>query len=157
MAANRVIGLNNRLPWRLPADLKRFKAITMGKPMIMGRNTWESLPGLLPGRRHIVLTNQADYQAAGCEIAHSLDGALKLADDAAEVMIVGGGDIYRQALPLAQRIYLTRLELEPEGDAWFPELDMAEWREVSSESHRSDTQPAFDYRFILLERVSVGR
>ena len=152
VARNGVIGCENRLPWHLPADLARFKAITMGKPMIMGRRTWESLPGRLPGRRHIVLTRDPGYGAEGIELAGSLEEALSLAGGVEEVMIIGGGQLYRQALPLARRIYLTQVELEVAGDAHFPELDPAQWREVARESHEADERHPCDYHFITLER-----
>ena len=154
VARNGVIGRDNRLPWRLPADLARFKAVTMGKPMIMGRRTWESLPGLLPGRRHIVLTRDPGYVAEGIERAGSLQEALSLAGPVEEVMVIGGAQLYRQVLPLAQRIYLTRLELEVAGDAHFPDLDPAQWREVARESHQADERHPCDYHFITLERRS---
>lgn len=135
MARNRVIGRDNRLPWRLPADLRHFKTLTMEKPMIMGRNTWESLPGLLPGRRHIVLTRDTDYRAEGAEIAHDLDQAIRIAGDVEEIMIIGGEQIYRQALPRASQLLLTLVDLTPDGDAWFPEFSPAHWREEEREEH----------------------
>ena len=152
MARNRVIGRDNSLPWHLPADLRRFKALTMGKPMIMGRRTWESLPGLLPGRRHIVVTRNRDYEADGADIAHSLDDAISLAGDVAEVMIVGGARLYEEALPIANRIHLTLINAEVNGDAFFPEIDEASWTEISGESHEADDKNPFGYRFVTLER-----
>jgi len=152
MASNRVIGRDNRLPWHLPADLKHFKAVTMGKPMVMGRRTWESLPGLLPGRRHIVITRNEHYSAEGAELAHSLEQALAVAGDVEEVMIVGGADLYAQALPLADRLYLTLVDIEAEGDAFFPPIDERDWKEVSNEAHQADDKNPFPYRFRLLAR-----
>lgn len=152
MANDRVIGRDNRLPWHLPADLQHFKQITMGKPMIMGRKTWESLPGVLPGRRHIVVTRDMDYRAEGAEIAHSLDEAIELAGKVEEIMVVGGANLYEQALSLADRIYLTEIDLSVEGDAWFPEFDRSTWRERSRVEHPHDARNASDYAFIVLER-----
>ena len=152
MARNRVIGRDNRLPWRLPADLQHFKRITMGKPMIMGRKTWESLPGLLPGRRHIVVTRDRSYRAKGGEVVHSLDQAISQAGDVDEIMLVGGANLYAQAMALASRLYLTEIDTEVEGDAWFPEFDPAEWREVSREAHPADGQNPYSYTFRVLDR-----
>ena len=153
MARDRVIGRDNRLPWRLPADLQHFKRITMGKPMIMGRKTWESLPGLLPGRRHIVVTRDPDYQAEGAEVAHSLDQAMARARDVEEIMLVGGANLYAQAMALASRLYLTEIDTEVEGDAWFPEFDPAGWREVSREAHPEDEQNSCSCTFRVLDRL----
>jgi len=152
MARNRVIGRDNRLPWRLPADLQHFKRITMGKPMIMGRKTWESLPGLLPGRRHIVVTRDRDYQGVGAEVVHSLDQAMSQAGDVDEIMLVGGANLYAQAMGLASRLYLTEIDADVEGDAWFPEFDPAQWREVSREDHSGDEQNPHSYAFRVLDR-----
>lgn len=153
MAKNRVIGFENRLPWRLPAELAHFKAVTMGKPIVMGRKTWESLPGLLPGRRHIVITRQPGYRAEGCTLVHSLEQALEAAGDVPEVMIVGGGAIYKESLPRAQRLYLTLVEAEVTGDAYFPEIDHGAWRELRREFHPADERNAYAYTFVDLERI----
>ncbi|MES9923155.1 MAG: type 3 dihydrofolate reductase [Candidatus Thiodiazotropha endolucinida] len=155
VANNGVIGVDNGLPWRLPADLQHFKSLTMGKPIIMGRRTWESLPGLLPGRRHIVVTGNRDYRAVDCELVHSVDEALQVAGEVPEVMIVGGGGLYRQVLPRANRLYLTRVEADVAGDAFFPEIDWSEWQEVSRDSHPADERNQFAYTFIVLNRVNV--
>lgn len=152
MARNRVIGKNNLLPWNLPADLQHFKRITMGKPMIMGRKTWESLPGLLPGRRHIVVTRDPDYRADGAEVVHSLDKAISQAGEVDEIMLVGGANLYAQALALASRLYLTEIDAEVDGDAWFPELDPAEWQEVSREACSADEQNQYSCFFTILDR-----
>jgi dihydrofolate reductase len=152
MAGNRVIGMENRLPWRLPADLQHFKALTMGKPMIMGRKTWESLPGLLPGRPHIVVTGNRDYRAEGCAVAHSIEQALELAGDVDEVMVVGGGAFYRQMLPRADRMHLTLVHAEVEGDAFFPDYPDSEWREVAREFRPADGKNPHDCTFLTLER-----
>ncbi len=152
MARNRVIGHENRLPWHLPADLQHFKAVTMGKPMVMGRKTWESLPGLLPGRPHIVVSRNWDYRAEGAKVVHSLEEAIEAAGQVDELMIVGGANLYAQALSLARRMYLTLIDVEVEGDAWFPAFDMDEWRETAREGHQADQQNPHDYQFITLEK-----
>jgi dihydrofolate reductase len=152
MAKHRLIGRDNRLPWRLPADLAHFKRVTMGKPMVMGRKTWESLPGLLPGRRHIVLTRDQSYRAESCTLVHTVDEALAAAGQVPEVMVVGGGTLYKEMLPRADRLYLTLVEAEIEGDTHFPEIDWEAWREVSRESHPADARNPYPYTFLVLER-----
>jgi dihydrofolate reductase len=152
MAENGVIGCNNRLPWRLPADLAHFKRITMGKPMVMGRMTWESLPGLLPGRRHIVVTRDREYRAEGCTLVHDLEQALTAAGEVPEVMVVGGSTIYKEILPRANRLYLTLVEAEVDGDAYFPPIDYTQWRELSRETHPADANNTYAYTFLELER-----
>jgi dihydrofolate reductase len=128
-ADNCVIGIGGKLPWRLPKDLRHFKAVTSGAPMIMGRKTFISLPGILPGRRHIVLTHDGAWRREGIEIAHSIEEALDLVDGD-RVSIIGGAEIYRQFLPITDKIHLTEVHLEPEGDTFFPELDPAVWRPI---------------------------
>ncbi len=151
-ADNGVIGIDGRLPWRLPDDLRRFKQLTMGRPMIMGRKTFDSLPGLLDGRRHIVVTRDAEWAADGAERAGSVAEALALAN-APHVCVIGGADIWRQVLPLADRIELTEVHLSPEGDAVADAPDMAEWEEVAREARPAvDGRPAFD--FVTLKRRS---
>ncbi len=152
MAENRAIGMDNKLPWRLPADLRHFKALTVGKPIIMGRKTWESLPGLLPDRPHIVVTANQQYAAEGCTVVHSIEQAIEAAGDVPEAMIVGGGAFYEQMLPMADRLHLTLVHTEVEGDAFFPEYDPAEWKETSREHCLADEKNPFDYTFITLER-----
>ncbi|MEN8214165.1 MAG: dihydrofolate reductase [Pseudomonadota bacterium] len=152
MARNRVIGRENKLPWHLPADLQHFKQLTTGKPIIMGRKTWESLPGLLPNRRHIVVTRQPDYQARGAETAASLDLAIKLAGDVDEVMIVGGATLYKLALPLADRLYMTLVDADINGDATFPEFNLSQWREVARDDQPSDKKNRYDMAFVQLIR-----
>lgn len=152
LARNRVIGNDNRLPWRLPADLAHFKRITMGKPMIMGRKTWESLPGLLPGRTHIVVTRDPTYVAEGGFVVHSLDEAFEFAGDADEMMLVGGAQLYSQGLPYAARMYLTWVDVEPDGDARFPSFEVDDWEEYRSEPHAADDRNPFAYRFVELRR-----
>jgi dihydrofolate reductase len=152
MADNGVIGRDNALPWRLPADLARFKRLTMGKPIVMGRKTWESLPGLLPHRTHVVITRTTDYRADGALVVHSLDQALAHVADVDEVMVIGGAEIYRQALPLACRLYLTRVHADVDGDARFPPFDPADWHEAWQEPHPSDERNDHSYTFVDLER-----
>lgn len=136
MSRNRVIGVNNRLPWYLPEDLKRFKSLTQGKPLVMGRKTFESIGRALPGRLNIVITRDPHYQREGIRVCHSLDEALQLADHQAlidgadEIMVMGGGEIYRQALVVADRLHLTEVDVEVEGDAFFPDFERDEWEEV---------------------------
>ena len=154
MAENRVIGRDNRLPWKLSADLRHFKALTMGKPVIMGRNTHESIGKPLPGRSNIVLTRDRRYRAPGCQVVHSLEQALQAAAGHPEVMVIGGAELYRQTLQRAERLYLTLVKAEPAGDARFPELDASQWRELQRESHRADDSNEYDYDFVVLERAS---
>nr|WP_144905102.1 dihydrofolate reductase [Novosphingobium taihuense] len=143
-ATNGVIGKDNALPWRLSADLKRFKALTLGKPMIMGRKTFESLPGLLPGRRHIVLTRDGGWSAEGAEVATSVEQALALAGGG-EVAVVGGAEIYRLFMALAERVELTEVHGTFEGDTMMEPLG-SEWIEVSRDVHQAESgRPAFDF------------
>ena len=153
LAENRVIGRDNQLPWRLSADLKHFKSLTMGKPIIMGRRTWESIGRPLPGRINIVVTRDSAYRADGCQVVHSIDSALAAAGDAEEVMVIGGAGLYRQTLDRADRLYLTRVKAEVNGDTFFPEFDPLQWHEVDCESHRADDNNEYDYDFVVLERT----
>jgi dihydrofolate reductase len=155
MAENRVIGRENRLPWRLSADLRRFKSLTMGKPVIMGRKTYESIGKPLPGRSNIVVTRDRDYRAQGCRVVHSLEQALEAAAGHEEVMVIGGAQLYRQTLDRAERMYLTLVKTELDGDTLFPQIEMRHWRELESESHRADEKNEYDYDFVTLERVLV--
>jgi len=153
LSENRVIGRNNELPWRMPADLAHFKRLTMGKPIIMGRRTWESLPGLLPHRTHIVVTRDRDYTVEGGFVVHSPGEAFDLAGDAEEMMVVGGANLYAQTLPLASRMYLTLVHDRFEGDTFFPDYESVQWREISRERHVSDARNPHDYTFSTLVRV----
>jgi dihydrofolate reductase len=152
MARNRVIGANGAIPWRLPNELQLFKRVTMGHHIIMGRKTWESIGRLLPGRTTVIVTRQKTYTVAGAVVAASLDDALAACGDDSEVFVIGGGELYRLALPVAQRIYLTTVDASPEGDTRMPEFDLAQWREVSAETFAADEKHAFGYRFCVLER-----
>ena len=150
----RGIGRGNDLPWRLPDDLRRFKQITMGRPMIMGRKTFDSLPGLLDGRRHIVVTRDPDWAAEGAERAGSIAAALSLAN-APQVCVIGGGDIWRQTLSIADRIELTMVHAAPQGDVTVDLPDPADWVEVARESHPAvEGRPAFD--FVTLRRAGTA-
>lgn len=152
MANNRAIGIENRMPWHLPADLQHFKRLTLGKPIVMGRKTWESLPGLLPQRPHVVVTRDKDYAAKGATVVHSIDEVMGVVGDVPELMVVGGAHFYQQMLPLAERLYLTEVDVEIEGDTFFPEFDRGEWREVNREPHASDEKNPFDYTYVTYER-----
>lgn len=153
MDRTRAIGAGGTLPWHLPADLRHFRDITMGKPIIMGRRTHDSIGRALPGRRNIVVTRNRDWPVPkGCEAAHSLEEALTLAGDAAEVMVIGGAALYRCALPLAQRIYLTEVHTEVGGDVHFPPLDPQEWRESARVQRAADERNPYPCSFVILER-----
>ena len=153
-SANNVIGVDGGLPWRLSEDLRRFKEITLGKPMIMGRLTFESIGKALPGRRSIVITRQANYEAEGCDVVTTMDAALELASDADEVLIIGGGKVYEQLLPMTDRIYLTRVHADFDGDTFFPEIREDEWQIVSSEPLPPTDERLFSISFQTLERIS---
>ncbi|WP_417450782.1 dihydrofolate reductase [Kordiimonas sp.] len=153
MASNRAIGKGNDLPWHLPADLQHFKAVTMGKPMIMGRKTFDSIGRPLPGRRTIVVTRDTAWHTDGVDVAYSLERAIELAETVDEVMIVGGAQIYQQALPHADRLYVTEVGLEVDGDAFFPVFDTTEWRETERRDFPAEGEtPA--YGFVTYDRKS---
>ena len=160
MATNRVIGRDNSLPWHLPGDLQYFKRTTMGKCIIMGRKTWESIGRVLPGRTHIVVTGNPNYHAEGVHVVHSLDAAIQLAQSIAketntdEAFIIGGAALYSAALPLADRFHLTRVHADVEGDTRLDEFDEAEWKEVSREDFARDETNPYDYSICVLERSS---
>lgn len=148
-----VIGRDNGLPWHLPADLQHFKQTTMGKPILMGRKTHESIGRPLPGRTNIVITRDSGYRAAGCVVVNSIDAALAAAGDQDEIMVIGGADFYRQVLPRTDTIYLTRIHEAFDGDTCFPELNAADWREVERSDHTADAKNPHDYSFIRLDRM----
>ena len=156
-ASNGVIGRDNELPWHLPKDLQYFKQTTMGKPVIMGRKTFDSIGRPLPGRANIVVTRQQNYQAEDVQVVHSLEQGLALAQQLAaeksvdEVMVIGGAELYRQSLPSIERVYLTKVHAEVEGDAFFPNLDKA-WQCVSEEKHLACERNPYDYSFCVYER-----
>lgn len=153
MADNRVIGADDRLPWRLPNDLKRFRRITLGKPVLMGRRTFESLGGPLPGRLNIVLTRDGTWSAGGVVVAHTLDEALAAAGDAPEVMVIGGAEIYALCWPRVERLEMTEVHMNLPGDTRMPCFDAQDWRETARERHRADELHCCDYTFVTLERL----
>jgi dihydrofolate reductase len=153
VSTNNVIGRAGGLPWHLREDLQRFKKLTMGKPMIMGRGTWDSIGRPLPGRRSIVLTRQKNFAAAGCEVAHSPQQALEIVADAEEIMIIGGGAIYAQMLAMTNRIYLTRVHDNVDGDTFFPALARHEWRKVAVEDFPAGEGRPLGFTFEDLERI----
>lgn len=153
MAENRVIGRSNGLPWHLPADLKRFKTLTMGHTVILGRKTFESIGQVLPGRRWVVLTRDAAFRPAGVEIAPTLDDALRLGPQDAEVFIAGGGDVFAQALPRADRLYLTVVHARVEGDTLFPEFSRDAWHLVGEEQHLADAVHPLPFSFRTYQRI----
>jgi dihydrofolate reductase len=155
VARNGVIGIENRLPWRLPDDLKRFRALTGGHAVVMGRRTWESLPGALPNRQNIVVTRTPAYLAEGAETARSLADALSQANRPAPIFCIGGGALYRDALPLADTLYITEIERAFTGDATFPQLDRDQWREIDREPHTLGGPDGFDYAFVTLRRIGT--
>ena len=146
LGRNRIIGRDGTMPWLLPEDLKHFKALTMGHPMVMGRKTFDSIGRPLPGRRSIVITRDREWRVPGVEVAHSFDEALDLAGPADRVFVIGGGEVYAVALPFADHLELTEVDAEPEGDTWFPEWDPAQWREVARDQRDG-------YAFVSLERA----
>jgi len=155
LSDNGVIGKENDLPWRLPADMKHFKEVTMGKPVIMGRKTFESI-GKKPlhGRKNIILTTRTGYKADGAHVVHSLEAAFEAAGDAEEVMVAGGSSIYKEALPRANRLYLTFIHEHFEGDTKFPDLNPANWTEIDREDHEKNAHP-YNFSFVTYERVNT--
>ena len=152
MSENRVIGINNKLPWHLPADLRHFRRLTTGHPVIMGRRNYESIGKPLPNRTNIVVTRNPDYRAAGCLVTHSLDDAMNSAGNDRDIFIIGGAEIYRQAFGHANRIYLTLIHARIEGDTYFPEFEGPPWREISRERHERDENNPYSFSFLIYER-----
>ena len=156
MGRNRAIGKGGEMPWHLPAELQHFKRVTMGKPIVMGRKTREAIGRALPGRQNIVVTRQSGFEAPGCDVAHSLAEALEIARGP-EVMVIGGGQLYAQALPLASRMVLTLVDCAPEADTWFPEWSPEDWEEVSSRCEPADERNPYAYRVMdLLRKTRLG-
>jgi dihydrofolate reductase len=156
MTRRGVIGRQGALPWRLSADLKRFKSLTMGHPLVMGRKTFDSLGRPLPGRTSIVITRNVDYRApAGVLIAHTLEAACERAARDAEPFVIGGGEIFRAALPRAGRMYVTWVEAEVAGDTFFPPWEAAAWQQVQSEPHSADERNEYDTTFCIYDRIAV--
>lgn len=154
VATNRVIGNKNTIPWHMPADFKYFKETTLGKTIVMGLNTFNSIGGKpLPGRKHIILNNDLSFvPPQDCVVAHSIDEVVKMVKDIPEAMICGGASVYKQFLPLAQKLYITEVHAKPEGDTFFPEINMAEWKEVKRTDLKADEKNKYDYSFVILER-----
>lgn len=155
MARNRVIGANGAIPWHLPNELKLFKRVTMGHHIIMGRKTFESIGKLLPGRTTVIVTRQANYRVQGAIVAHSLPEAVDACGKDDEIFVIGGGELYRAALPAAGRIYLTIVDAEPEGDTFMPEIDPADWREHSAQDFSADDRHLHGYSHAIWERVTT--
>lgn len=149
MGKNRVIGKDNSLPWKLPADMKRFRELTLGKSVMMGRKTFESIGKPLPNRTNIILTRDKNYKAEGCVVVHSAEEALKAAKGSGEIMIAGGEQIFKEFLEKADRMYLTFIDKDFDGDAYFPEYSKDEWKETKREEHKND----YKYTFVDLERI----
>ena len=151
-ADNRVIGKDNDMPWHLPADLAYFKRTTLGKPIIMGRKTYESIGRPLPGRKNIVISRDDEYRAEGVEVVGSVEAALALVSDVEEVMVIGGGAIYKHCLPAAQRLYITHIDANIVGDTYFPKYDLNEWQLAVSEVKAADEKNNYQLRFNVYER-----
>jgi dihydrofolate reductase len=162
VAENGVIGQGNAIPWRLKADMQRFKALTMGKPIVMGRKTFESLPRLLPGRTHIVITRDAQYQAAGAVVTTSMEAARLVAQGdalrrlATEIAVIGGADIYAQWMGIADRLEITEVHARPDGDTVFPAIDAAQWDEVARVRHPAGPDDSADFSYVTYERHKSG-
>jgi len=152
VAKNGVIGADNRIPWHLPAELKIFKTVTMGHHIIMGRRTWESINRLLPGRTTVIVTRQADYEVPGAIVVHSLDAAVAACRGDDEIFVIGGADLFRLALPRADRLYFTVVDIEPEGDTMMPGIEWSEWREISSTAFSPDERNPLPFRYSVYER-----
>ena len=153
MATNRVIGLDNKMPWHLSADLKKIKAITMGAPILMGRKTYESIGRPLPGRNNIIISRNLDYQQAGCLVFNDINTAIETSSkDADEIFIIGGAELYKAILPLANNLYLTLINQDFNGDTFFPEIDFNAWTEVSREDISNDISVNFSYSFLKLSK-----
>ncbi len=150
---NREIGKDNRMLWYLPADLKYFKETTMGKPLIMGRKTYESLGRPLPGRKNIVITRKMNYSAPGCTMAFSIEEAIHRSKPAGEVFIAGGGEIYQQAMALTERLYITKIHGTFPADTFFPKPSHGQWKKLKSDFRKADTKNPYDMEFIIYERI----
>jgi dihydrofolate reductase len=155
MARNGVIGRGNAIPWHLPADLKRFKTLTLGKPILMGRRTYEAIGRALPGRDNLVLTRAHEWRAEGVTVVHSVGEALHRSATSAELAVIGGAEVYRLTLALAGRIHLTQVLADVEGDTFFPEFSRSEWREVESIDYAADERHAYGMKFVTLERRAL--
>lgn len=155
IARNGVIGLDNRIPWRLPDEQQLFKRLTLGHHIVMGRRTYESIGRLLPGRTTVIVTRQPDYAVPGAIVAHSLRDAINAAARDSEIFVIGGAELFREALPLADRLHLTTVDAEPPGDTVMPPIDLAGWKETAREHHPVDARHAHAYTYQLFERARV--
>jgi dihydrofolate reductase len=153
MSENHVIGVQNKLPWHMPADLQHFKTITINKPVMMGRKTYESIGRPLPNRLNVIISRDPSFKADGCSVYHSVDDAMSAIKNNEEIFIIGGAILFSEMLPRIKRIYLTVIHEHVEGDAFFPELNKKEWKEVESVKHHADERNPHDYSFITLDRV----
>jgi dihydrofolate reductase len=153
LGRNRVIGNRQQIPWKIPGEQAYFKKVTLGHPIVMGRKTWESIGRPLPGRRNIVVTHSPGYVAAGADVADGLDAALALVPNSDDVFVIGGGELFAQALPQADRLFLTEIDADFEGDALFPQFNRADWREMSRVTHAAEGGRPFAYSFVVYERL----
>jgi len=153
MAENRAIGKNNELLWHLPKDFQHFKSVTMGKPILMGRKTYESIGRPLPGRKNIVITRDADFAAEGVVVVHSIASALEEGKDYDDVMIIGGASFYQQMLPMVDRLYLTVVHESFDGDVFFPEINPLEWNTLETTKHQADEKNQYSFSLLMLERI----
>ena len=152
MDQNRLIGRDNALPWHLPADLAFFKKTTLGKPILMGRKTYESIGRPLPGRQNIIISRDPEYQVEGCDSATSIEQALSMIENNPEAMLIGGSSLYQQTIDLADKLYITYIHSQFEGDAWFPEIPPQNWIESARENHFADDNNVYDYSFVTYSR-----
>lgn len=152
MSENRIIGKNNQLPWHLPADLKHFKKVTFGKPILMGRKTYESIGKPLPGRCNVVITKESNYQAPGCVVVNSIEQALTATKESAEIFVMGGALLYHAMLPLVQRLYMTIIHQSFEGDTFFPAFNQDDWKEIERIDNAKDSENPYSYSFFILDR-----
>ena len=155
MARNRVIGRDNQIPWHLPADLKRFKALTMGHHIVMGRKTWESINRLLPGRTTVIVTRNPQFAVAGAKIARSIEDALQQCGGDAEIFVIGGEQIFRAALPYAQRLYLSAIDADVAGDTYMPPIDLSAWQLTHEEVHTAQAPSGLPWRFLVYDRAQA--
>ena len=154
VADNGVIGQEGGLPWRLKSDMAHFRAVTMGKPVVMGRKTYESIGRLLPGRTTVIVTKQRDYSVPGAIVAHSVAEALEACRNDGECFVIGGAELFRETLPIADRLYLTVVDAEPAGDTFMPDFEVGVWKETSSQTFPADEKHAHPYRFTILDRAA---
>ena len=154
MSRNRVIGANGTIPWHLPDELRLFKNLTMGHHIITGRKTWDSIGRLLPGRTTVIVTRQPGYQVTGAIVAHSLEDAISACGTDDEIFVIGGAELFRAALPLADRLYLTTVDAEISGDTYMPQIEPAAWLEVSSQPHAADERHRYPYRHVVYKRIA---